>query len=534
MPSKRTRKPLAESENVNEVKKEVVEMKKQIRQVDEQCPIAGKCRIYCDEHDTWDCMLNQTNIQNNNNKYFLIQLLQDLQSGNYYTWFRWGRVGYNGQNNLQGFNNNLDKAKVTFAKKFADKTRNAWNEKGDFEKVPGKYDLVKVTLQVEEDEVDAAIVEAKRVKMEVQDSQLKPQVQQLIQLVCDVKTMEETILGLDFDTNKSPLGKVTEEQIRSGYKALADIANMLNANASSSSNSRKRGKSYSRSDLMEACNAFYTRIPHNFGMRVPPMIQSLAEVKAKIELLEALGDIQIGIKIILDNEQEEVLENGLVMNPIDVHYKRLDVQLDPLEHDSDEFSLLEKYIQSTHASTHSQYLMDVEEIFECRKEALPFQDKGNKMLLFHGSRMSNYAGILGQGLRIAPPEAPVTGYMFGKGCYFADMSSKSANYCFATRSNPVGLLLMCEVSLGQPNQLLQADYKANKLPKGKHSVKGLGRVAADEKGFARLPDGTVVPLGPANNNVDMTGATLNYNEYIVYDVQQVKMRYIAKIKFQFK
>ena len=30
------------------------------------------------------------------------------------------------------------------------------------------------------------------------------------------------------------------------------------------------------------------------------------------------------------------------------------------------------------------------------------------------------------GLRIAPPEAPVTGYMFSKGVYFADMFSKSA------------------------------------------------------------------------------------------------------------
>ena len=38
-----------------------------------------------------------------------------------------------------------------------------------------------------------------------------------------------------------------------------------------------------------------------------------------------------------------------------------------------------------------------------------------------------------QGLRIAPPEAPVTGYMFGKGIYFADMVSKSANYCNTTR-----------------------------------------------------------------------------------------------------
>jgi hypothetical protein len=50
-------------------------------------------------------------------------------------------------------------------------------------------------------------------------------------------------------------------------------------------------------------------------------------------------------------------------------------------------------------------------------------------------------------LRVAPPEAPVTGYMFGKGVYFADMFSKSANYCYATRAAKAGVLLLCEVVL---------------------------------------------------------------------------------------
>lgn len=36
-----------------------------------------------------------------------------------------------------------------------------------------------------------------------------------------------------------------------------------------------------------------------------------------------------------------------------------------------------------------------------------FKDLHNRMLLWHGSRTSNFAGILSQGLRIAPPEAPV-------------------------------------------------------------------------------------------------------------------------------
>lgn len=34
-----------------------------------------------------------------------------------------------------------------------------------------------------------------------------------------------------------------------------------------------------------------------------------------------------------------------------------------------------------------------------------------RRLLWHGSRTTNFAGILSQGLRIAPPEAPVTGYV---------------------------------------------------------------------------------------------------------------------------
>lgn len=39
----------------------------------------------------------------------------------------------------------------------------------------------------------------------------------------------------------------------------------------------------------------------------------------------------------------------------------------------------------------------------------PFRQLHNRKLLWHGSRTTNFAGILSQGLRIAPPEAPVVG-----------------------------------------------------------------------------------------------------------------------------
>ena len=42
----------------------------------------------------------------------------------------------------------------------------------------------------------------------------------------------------------------------------------------------------------------------------------------------------------------------------------------------------------------------------------PFKELHNRRLLWHGSRNTNYAGILSQGLRIAPPEAPVVSFFW--------------------------------------------------------------------------------------------------------------------------
>lgn len=41
-------------------------------------------------HEDYDCTLNQTNIGNNNNKFYIIQLLEE--GGRFSCWNRWGRV----------------------------------------------------------------------------------------------------------------------------------------------------------------------------------------------------------------------------------------------------------------------------------------------------------------------------------------------------------------------------------------------------------------------------------------------------------
>lgn len=486
--------------------------------VDPECvQKVGKAHVYYEGQNVYDCMLNQTNLQNNNNKYYLCQLLEDDGKRQYSVWFRWGRVGKTGQNTLVPCGPDLEEAKNVFCKKFYDKTRNDWHDRNKFEKVAGKYDLLKMDYSTDQgvDEVDAGKKTKKDVK--VPESKLDKRVQALVELICDVRSMEQAVLEMKYDSKKAPLGKLTKDQIKAGYAALKKIDECIS-------------KGEFGRHLLEACNEFYTRIPHDFGMKTPPMIRTKEEVKIKLSLLEALGDIEIAIRMLKEGDSSD--------NPVDRHYKSLHCDLKALEKKDADYKLVEDYLKNTHAPTHSQYNMQVLDIFACEKEGEKekFKDHGNRMLLWHGSRLTNWAGIINQGLRIAPPEAPVTGYMFGKGVYFADMSSKSANYCFATKSRNVGLLLLCEVSLGDQNELLAADYKADKLPAGKNSVKGLGRLAPDPVKTFTMSDGTLVPLGkPKDTGVsNPNGYTLNYNEYIVYDTKQIKSRYLCKVKFNFK
>ena len=95
---------------------------------------------------------------------------------------------------------------------------------------------------------------------------------------------------------------------------MSKIADIINEQGKNKKNS-----------LTEVCNEFYTRIPHYFGMRTPDLIDTIETVKEKIELLEALNDIQLGIKAM--DVKEEVAE---LRNPVDIQYQKLNVHLDPL------------------------------------------------------------------------------------------------------------------------------------------------------------------------------------------------------------
>ncbi|KAM7303813.1 poly [ADP-ribose] polymerase 1 [Ixodes scapularis] len=350
------------------------------------------------------------------------------------------------------------------------------------------------------------------------NSKLHRAVQELICMIFDMDNFKKTMVEFEIDLTKMPLGKLSKRQIQQAYSVLTELSELI-----------KNGGSESK--FLDASNRFYTLIPHDFGMRKPTILNNEELIKQKIGMVDSLLEIEVAYSML----KVEATEAGT--DPVDFHYSQLKAGIEVVSRDSDEFALMSKYVETTHAETHRSYKLQILELFKVAKDGeakryKPFKKLPNRKLLWHGSRLSNFAGILSQGLRIAPPEAPVTGYMFGKGIYFADMVSKSANYCCTSPSNPVGLLLLCEVALGNMYERKTAEY-VTKLPPNTHSTKGVGMTYPDPSNKVVTPDGVEVPLGPAAKDAKQGGSSLLYNEYIVYDTAQVSMQYLMKVKFDY-
>jgi hypothetical protein len=275
--------------------------------------------------------------------------------------------------------------------------------------------------------------------------------------------------ALNYDANKLPLGKLSKGTIARGFQALKDLSVLIdNTDATS------------MSEVERLSNQYFSIIPHAFGRNRPPIIRDINLLKKEVELLESLSDMKETAAMLKDQ-----LKDKSDVNKLDKQFQGLGMnEMSPLDHKSREFVEIDEYLNNSKGKTH-HVSYQVQEIFRIERQG-EFErfDKSkyskiasNRRLLWHGSRVTNYGGILGQGLRIAPPEAPATGYMFGKGIYLADMSSKSANYCNAYNSGGTALLLLCEAELGNPmHELTDASYTAGEdaIKKGMYSTFGMG------------------------------------------------------------
>ncbi|WVZ71182.1 hypothetical protein U9M48_019798 [Paspalum notatum var. saurae] len=508
-------------EKVQEVKKEkiVTATKKGAAVLDQHIPDHIKVNYHVLQvgDEIYDATLNQTNVGNNNNKFYIIQVLESDAGGSFMVYNRWGRVGARGQDTLHGPFPTRDQAIYEFEAKFQDKTNNLWSNRKNFKCYAKRYTWIE--MDYGETDKEDKIGKKGSIADQMKETKLETRIAQFISLICNINMMKQQMVEIGYNAEKLPLGKLSKSTILKGYDVLKRISNVISK--------------ADRRQLEQLTGEFYTVIPHDFGFRKMRefIIDTPQKLKAKLEMVEALAEIEIATKLLVDDSDDQD-------DPLYARYKQLHCDFTPLEADSEEFSTIKTYLTNTHGKTHSGYTVDIVQIFKVSRHGeterfQKFASTGNRMLLWHGSRLSNWTGILSQGLRIAPPEAPVTGYMFGKGIYFADMFSKSANYCYASKASRSGVLLLCEVALGDMHELLDADYNANNLPDGKLSTKGVGQTAPDLMDSKTTDDGVVVPLGKPKQEPSKRGSLL-YNEYIVYNVDQIRMRYILHVSFNFK
>jgi poly [ADP-ribose] polymerase len=519
-----------------------------------------------DEHGKiYNEILNNTDISAGINSYYKLQIIHDSTSKKWHLFRAWGRTG-----TTRGGTKIESLGKIgcveTFKEVFEEKTGNHWTGKfEDYQKQPRMFFPIQVATPVPGiSGGDAGGIEAGS------RSTLSKPVQELVQLVLDVERLSEAMLEFEIDLKKLPLGNLAKEQILKAYKVLGRLQNAVKVveeeqarvkkedeegGGGSSAGSAKKAKTVDGGEvnvllveagnvILAASNEFYNLIPHDFGAGQPTLIDHGEAVKRKTQMLDALINIELAATMLKDNGKA-----GAEADPVDSAYAKLNSKIELVEEGCAEFNAIKEYVANTHGATHTQYTLELTHLFRVEREGEKARfrsgrggvsDVGNHQLLWHGSRLTNYAGILSQGLRIAPPEAPVTGYMFGKGLYFADSVSKSANYCHATRDNNVGVCLLAEVALGQCHEMRGADDGldlAKVTAKGKDSTKGVGRFAptGDPKTMEACP-GMGVPSGKlAMDSAVMAagGTSLLYNEYIVYDLSQVQSRYLCQFKFNY-
>ncbi|TKR59980.1 hypothetical protein L596_029582 [Steinernema carpocapsae] len=461
----------------------------------------------------WQTTMGHADVENNKNSFYKLQLVKRDHRKSYALFRSWGRIGTNqGGSKTESYGANLDGAKREFERQFKDKSGNVWGE--PFEKKAGFMDQLEMDVFEDEEE-------EKKLSAKDSNSKLHKSIQELVALMFDIDAMKASMREMEIDMEKLPLGKLSKNHILNAYAVLTELQEGLKV---------KRGKRKLDEDkIRDATNRFYTLIPHNTGDEAVARLDNEEIIRQKTELLDNLLEIQLAYSIAKNEGEKDAKAEKL--DPIDESYLKLKTQMEVLEHEGEEFQRLLQYVKNTHAVTHNSYSLDVVDIYRIAREgeAERFaKDIHNRKLLWHGSRLTNYVGILSQGLRIAPPEAPVTGYMFGKGVYFADMVSKSANYCHAMGGE--GLLLLCDVALGNMQEETNAKM-ITKLDDGFHSCKGLGETVPDPATFYTDQNGVMIPFGKPTKAEQKKRLCLLYNEYIVYDVNQINIKYMIRARF---
>nr|CAA9251342.1 Poly [ADP-ribose] polymerase-1 [uncultured Armatimonadetes bacterium] len=405
-------------------------------------------------------VLNRSDILANNNKFYVLELHE--ADGKFRLFTNYGRVGAAGVREAR-FADERDSLEREFERILREKTG---PKKGY---VPVDVARAVVGSDGLQQETEKAFTAHRGVRPSV----LHPSVAAFVERIFD-ESRAELVRRIE-----TPLGALSKEQIERGSDQLRQIRFAIARD--------HKGR------IPALSSQYYSLVPHRFGRRIDPAevaIDSVEKADEEEELLQLMRDV-FHVQKDLDAE-------------VDRKYRALGAELEVLDPLDPEAQRVVRQVRDAQSARHG-FTVKVGPVFRARlpEERARFDlAPGNVRMLFHGSKNANLVGILSRGLLVAPKNVAVTGYMFGKGIYFADQSTKSAQYSDlwdGGGKRGAGYLFLADVALGRVKKEWFPKYR-EEAPGGFHSVQGC------------------------------KGLTLLHNEFIVYRKEQCTIRYVAEIK----
>ncbi|KAJ0395868.1 hypothetical protein ATCC90586_001220 [Pythium insidiosum] len=490
--------------------------------------------------EEFDALLTKVDVKNGpygSNVFYRCQIVHDQIQDIYVVFTNWGRIGEEGKYQNTPFHSAAE-AIVEFKKIFKSKTGNNWEDRHEFVKHNKRYNLIqRVNYHTKiSEEVTSPFTASKESDFVASKLGLSSSVMEMLFAITDVRNLQ--LAATEDCSFHDSLPLADADELRSAIDRLIDIRELIQkrkkveeemqtARGDISDEASNKLAELSEThtnlteDISEKSSRYYEVMPCNedaFGSPIKGF-DDVAKVNQEIVRLRLIIDITHTYKMLLGAKLR--LQT---IHPLDYCYNAMQVHLAALPQDSAEVELLTKYFfNGIRRHERSKYRLsnifevsrrgEKERILATAEESGSLRQKHHQ-LLWHGTKRTNLMGILSQGLRIAPPEVPHQGYMYGKGLYFANVTAKSLSYCDAAyvitstkqgndgiavkKTRDVHYLLLCEVAMGTPTRVTQGRRSTmwGQQVDGAESVYAMGRHVPDPIGSIVSPQcGAALSLG---------------------------------------
>lgn len=320
----------------------------------------------------------------------------------YVLWTRWGAFGEEGMHQKTPYLTQPE-AVAEFRSIFRSKTGNVWDDylEGKFESKPGRFELIRARPQRKLPVLHPLDLAD---ELAVAPSQLPRPIHETMQVIADFGLLMDTYKTLELDV---PVGQVPQSSIDQAYVIMKRIqANeikfrSMQSNLDTAEKHAKRRELAHK--LCQDSTAYYRLLPRANDKKhgISPL-HNKNRIDEEMGRLNNVSYVNFSAQVVL-----AARHHAREINPLDYSYRALQCRFEYIPKDTTDFTMVSEYLRTT-AKHRTQW--QVEHLFkldrfEERERFAPYADTPNRMLLWHGSHVANFMGILKQGLRPKPATA---------------------------------------------------------------------------------------------------------------------------------